>query len=194
MVAARVEPAPWLAAPELILEVARELVEHVGRQVEDLVEDVAGSAAAPGKAGEVDRGPAAARAAPLGAPPPPEPSSLPSPGAGAAGSGAPPLPSPRPPEAEAPPARARELGGSAGLQSSCSAAGGSVPFGHTDGSYLGRFRSSLIPGWFGPSQETQLSASRMSVVVPPSSAGTPGAPVCGSRPVSNAPHGPVNTL
>src|SRR6266508_3213111 len=37
-----------------------------------------------------------------------------------------------------------------------------------------------MPGWFGPSHATQAWASRMLVVVPPSLAGTPGAPVSGS--------------
>ena len=79
-----------------------------------------------------------------------------------------------------------------GEQSASSAACGEVPFGQTEGSYLGRFRSSLMPGWFGPSQPTQAFASRMLVVVPPSWAGTPGWPLSGLRPLENLPHGPLS--
>ncbi len=53
--------------------------------------------------------------------------------------------------------------------------------------------SSLIPGWFGPSQPTQRAALRSSVVCPPSAAGTPGSPVSWSCPLEKWPQGPVLT-
>src|SRR5690606_27515257 len=46
--------------------------------------------------------------------------------------------------------RARGLGGSFGSQTFTSR----EPCGQTDGSYLGRSSSSLMPGWLGPSQPT----------------------------------------
>jgi hypothetical protein len=48
------------------------------------------------------------------------------------------------------------------------------PFGQTDGSYGGEPMSWLIPGWVGPSHETQAFALLMLVVVPvPALSGTP---------------------
>ena len=45
------------------------------------------------------------------------------------------------------------------------------PFGQTLGSYGGRLGPALIPGWLGPSQETQRLRFAALVVVEPPSAG-----------------------
>ena len=123
----------------------------------------------------------------------------PGPGPGPAAGPSPPL---SPVWAPARPPRRvwRALAGSFGSQSSSCARSGKVPFGQTDGWYLGNPRSSLIPGWFGPSQVPHVAISSNTVVrsTPPGapsklSIGTPGSPVSKSWPLENDPQGPLKT-
>ena len=142
--AAALAPMPSLPSPR---RGRRQVVERVGGRSSD-VADAVGERAVRGRR-TASRPPSPPRTAGPSAGP-----SLP------AASGA----------AASPPSRGSCGAGSPGLQRSCAAAVGWSRPGTPRGRTWAAPRSSLMPGWFGPSQVTQRAISRKFVVVPPSAA------------------------